>query len=137
MKDIHVGVTGLRRSGKTVFLTAMLYQLLERGSQDLSIIEKAGVKLHPARELLHSPNGDQFPYQDCLASLRQSPPEWPSRTQEETHARVELRCQRNKMRRAVNLINVELDLCKLTTDQVQVYDSHQSLNGGQWRFQVM
>jgi hypothetical protein len=36
MKAIHVGLTGLSRAGKTVFLTSAIHSLLEHTGRDLS-----------------------------------------------------------------------------------------------------
>ncbi len=41
-RNIRLGVTGLRRTGKTVFLTALIYQLLQRDIPPISCVREGG-----------------------------------------------------------------------------------------------
>lgn len=77
---VHLGVTGLRRTGKTVFLTALIYQLTELGSRGLRYFEAKGVTLKSGQ--LSEPRGGtaRFPYSKNLARLRDTPPEFPEPT---------------------------------------------------------
>lgn len=79
--EVHLGVTGLRRSGKTVFLTALIYQLEQLGSTALDSFQNRGITLHPAR--LRWCEGPEFPYETYLSALRQHPPRWPAPTSNE------------------------------------------------------
>ena len=49
VREIHLGVTGLRQSGKTVFLTALAYQLTQCGSDGLSAFDGQQIELFPGR----------------------------------------------------------------------------------------
>ncbi|CAA9225009.1 MAG: Conserved protein YcjX with nucleoside triphosphate hydrolase domain [uncultured Craurococcus sp.] len=81
---IRLAVTGLTRAGKTVFLTAMVANLLAagRGRRTLPLLEQAaggrlrGVRLVPsASEAL-----PRFDVESHLAALAADPPAWPGRT---------------------------------------------------------
>ena len=91
---VHLGVTGLRRTGKTVFLTALLYQLKELGSKGLpafslgkSNSETKPIELTPG-ELSHSGPLQEFPFQRNFESLQQKPAVWPAPTEGESSATV-------------------------------------------------
>lgn len=86
--EVHLGVTGLRRSGKTVFLTALIYQLEQLGSASLDSFENRGITLHPAR--IRWSEGAEFPYERYLAALRQHPPRWPEPTIDEYTCSLEI-----------------------------------------------
>ncbi len=83
--NIHLGVTGLRQTGKTVFLTSLIYQLSELGSKGLDRFEPSGVTLRAAT-IEHSRDGDKerFPYMRFLKGLREKPPRWPAPTNRES-----------------------------------------------------
>ncbi|HAB13425.1 MAG TPA: hypothetical protein DCE47_17230 [Planctomycetaceae bacterium] len=83
--NIHLGVTGLRQTGKTVFLTSLIYQLSELGSKGLSRFEPSGVTLRAAT-IEHSRDRDKerFPYMGFLKGLREKPPRWPAPTSRES-----------------------------------------------------
>jgi len=88
--DIHLGVTGLRRSGKTVFLTRLLYQLEQLGSRNLDAFENKGIRLFPGK-FLKTKFAKPFPYQDHLHRLRSHPPDWPQPSVEECQCVIEFR----------------------------------------------
>ena len=91
---VHLGVTGLRRTGKTVFLTALLYQLKELGSKGLPAFSlgKSNSETKPidliSGELSHSGPLQEFPFRSNYASLQQDPAVWPDRTEGESSATV-------------------------------------------------
>ena len=89
-QHINLGVTGLRRSGKTVFLTALIYQLTERGSDGLRAFEHRGIKLWPAKIVEQGDDLPPFPYEEFLASLRRQQPQWPSPTDQEYACTLEM-----------------------------------------------
>jgi len=87
-KVIRLGVTGLRRSGKTVFLTGLIYQLTELGSKYLEAFANKGVSLRLAR-LDHVGVLPRFPYEVNLQNLRREEPFWPVPTIGESACRLE------------------------------------------------
>jgi hypothetical protein len=81
---IHLGVTGLRRTGKTVFLTALIYQLTQRGSYGWDAFANQRVALDPGTLQPEC----TFPYDQYLRQLRSDMPIWPEVTQREYECTV-------------------------------------------------
>ena len=86
---IHLGVTGLRQSGKTVFLTALAYQLTQCGSEGLDSFGRQKVELFPGKSLL-SRHASQFPFERNLLMLQDCPARWPEPTTSESELAIEV-----------------------------------------------
>ena len=87
----RIAVTGLQRSGKTVFVTSFVHALLHA--------KDAPVEAFPffpwrervrAVELQDIPGLPPFPYRERLADLLAEPPRWPERTEGLSGVRVRL-----------------------------------------------
>ena len=97
-RPIKVAVTGLSRSGKTVFLTSLIANLLAMGTGRPTMpalrahIDKAGkdrlrnVRLVPAR----ASTTPRFDYLGKLADLAAAQPKWPARTEDLAEIELEL-----------------------------------------------
>jgi uncharacterized protein len=94
---IHLGVTGLRRTGKTVFLTSLIYQLRERGSRGLEAFDSRSIELFPA-EFASATGFGKFPYESYVADLRKEPPNWPEPTDTEYQATLVIAFRENSAR---------------------------------------
>lgn len=87
-RHLRLAVTGLRRSGKTVFTTALVHHLLD--GHDLAFVAAVhedryrGARLLPAR-------GPAFPYAVFRRELMADRPTWPEATDRLTVLRLELR----------------------------------------------
>lgn len=86
--SLKLGVTGLSRSGKTVFITSLIYHLLNR--QNLRFFEP-----HTSGRILKvylEPHPDdllpRFDYEGNLAKLTTSPPAWPEGTRHISQLRL-------------------------------------------------
>lgn len=85
---LRLGVTGLSRSGKTVFITSLIYHLLSRSNlpffEPLSSgrIRKVYLEPHPD-DLL-----PRFDYEGKLACLTGRPPAWPEGTKKISQLRL-------------------------------------------------
>ena len=119
MKTIRVGVTGLRRAGKTVFLTSTIYNLLMTTGEHLRKFRKASVSYNGKE--LPPPRGTQrFDIEDKLRHYREKPPSWPEPTEDITGFQIELKltCE-GKRKKRHRLIFVDypgerlLDTCLL------------------------
>jgi uncharacterized protein len=95
---IHLGVTGLRRTGKTVFLTSLIYQLRERGSRELASFGARSIELLPA-EMTTTTGCGKFPFEAVVADLRREPPAWPQPTYTEYQATLVTPFRQNRARR--------------------------------------
>jgi predicted YcjX-like family ATPase len=97
-RPIKVAVTGLSRSGKTVFLTSLIANLLAMGTGRPTMpalrahIDKSGrerlrdVRLVPAR----ASTTPRFDYPAKLADLAAAQPKWPARTEDLAEIELEL-----------------------------------------------
>jgi predicted YcjX-like family ATPase len=97
-RPIKVAVTGLSRSGKTVFLTSLIANLLAMGTGRPTMpalrarIDKGGrerlrnIRLVPAR----ASTTPRFDYSGKLADLAAAQPRWPARTEDLAEIELEL-----------------------------------------------
>ncbi|MBK4715864.1 MULTISPECIES: YcjX family GTP-binding protein [Tenebrionibacter/Tenebrionicola group] len=97
-RHLRLAVTGLSRSGKTAFITAIVNQLLNvHAGARLPLLSAAreerllGVKRVPQRDL----GIPRFTYDEGLAQLYGSPPAWPTPTRGVSEMRLALRYRSN------------------------------------------
>ena len=97
-RHLRLAVTGLSRSGKTAFITAMVNQLLSVNNGArlpmLSAVREErllGVKRVPQRDL----GIPRFTYDEGLAQLYGNPPGWPTPTRGVSEMRLALRYRSN------------------------------------------
>ena len=86
---LRIGVTGLSRAGKTVFITSLIANLLDRSRM-------SGLKANPlitAAFLQPQPDDTlpRFAYEQHLQALRDTPPHWPESTSSLSQLRLSLR----------------------------------------------
>ncbi len=90
---VRLGVTGLARSGKTVFITSLVANLLNRGRMP----QVSGVASGAVIQSYLRPQPDdtipRFAYEANLAALTGASPTWPSATSAISELRVSLRIQ--------------------------------------------
>jgi uncharacterized protein len=85
---LRLGVTGLARSGKTVFITALVRSLVSGGRLPYFAAMAEG---RIARAYLEPQPDDSLPrfaYEEHLAALAADPPEWPESTRRISQLRV-------------------------------------------------
>ena len=88
---LRLGVTGLSRAGKTVFITSLVANLLDRGrmlhlsAQAEGRIQAAALRPGPDRET------PRFAYEDHLGALLGPEPHWPQSTRRISTLRVSFR----------------------------------------------
>ena len=90
---VRLGVTGLSRAGKTVFITSLVANLLDRGRMGQLLGAANGV----VRAAYLQPQPDdttpRFEYEAHLAALSADPPHWPQSTRTVSQLRVSLKVQ--------------------------------------------
>lgn len=81
VKTIRVGLTGLARAGKTMFLTAVIHNFLEHNGHSLRRFNEEHWQYHgwPARLRRRAA---RFPFQENLDRLQGPRPVWPEQTHE-------------------------------------------------------
>lgn len=88
---IRLGVTGLSRAGKTVFITGLVANLLDRGRMPQLVAARDGriaaAWLQPQPDLTLP----RFDYEGHLAALLGEPPRWPEGTRALSELRLSLR----------------------------------------------
>lgn len=94
---IRLGVTGLSRSGKTVFITSLVANLLERGR--MPQFQAAATGRIEAAFLQPQPNDTlpRFDYENHLTQMTGKKPMWPHGTHAISQLRVSLRVQPSGM----------------------------------------
>lgn len=90
---LRLGVTGLSRAGKTVFITALVHNLMEPGRmQRMRAMREGvvrGVWLHPQPDLTLP----RFDYERHLAALTGPEPRWPEGTRAISEIRLSFRLE--------------------------------------------
>lgn len=94
---IRIGVTGLARSGKTVFITSLVANLLDRGRMPHLLAASEGRIL--AAYLQPQPNDTvpRFDFEAHMGALTGTPPRWPGSTRAVSELRISLRVKPNGM----------------------------------------
>lgn len=108
-RSVRLAVTGLSRSGKTVFITSLVHQLIHGMNNDhlpffelVSTERLHGVKQQPQPDL-HIPT---FRYDLSVESLMADPPQWPEPTSSISEIRLAIRYRpKNKLLRRFSPIN--------------------------------
>ena len=91
--SVRLGVTGLARSGKTVFTTALVHHLVE-GHALPSLRASAQGRIRRAR-LDHQPDDvvSRFPYEEHVAALAKER-RWPRSTERISELRLDIEFER-------------------------------------------
>ncbi|SPF79957.1 YcjX family protein [Pseudoprimorskyibacter insulae] len=92
---IRIGVTGLARSGKTVFITSLVANLLDRGRMP-QLLPAADGRI-TAAYLQPQPNDTvpRFDYETHLGAMTSPTPHWPDSTRATSELRLSLRVRPN------------------------------------------
>ena len=90
---IRLGVTGLSRAGKTVFITSLVANLMDRGRMPQLVAAREGA----IRTAYLQPQPDdtlpRFAYESYLAQLTSPTPSWPEGTRQISELRLSLKVQ--------------------------------------------
>ncbi len=108
---IRLGVTGLARSGKTVFITALVRALVSGGrlpyftAMAEGRIERAYLEPQPDDAV------PRFAYEEHLADLGKDPPQWPEGTRRISQLRITLNyLPQGAVRRALGPARLHVDI---------------------------
>ena len=109
--SLRLGVTGLARAGKTVFITALVRNLVTGGRLPFFVPDADG---RIVRAYLEPQPDDQIPrfdYEAHLAELLGDPPAWPDSTRRISQLRITIEYQtQNRIKRALGLSKLHLDI---------------------------
>ena len=88
--SVRLGVTGLSRAGKTVFITALVHNLIHGGRLPFFSAASQGRLLRTFLEPQPDDGVPRFAYEEHLARLTGSPPDWPESTRRVSQLRLTL-----------------------------------------------
>jgi predicted YcjX-like family ATPase len=88
---IRLGVTGLARSGKTVFITSLVANLMDRGRMPGLLAESEGRILSAYLQPQPDDTLPRFDYESHLADLTAREPHWPDSTRSISELRLSLK----------------------------------------------
>ncbi|WP_420013561.1 YcjX family protein [Tateyamaria sp.] len=92
---IRLGVTGLARSGKTVFITSLVANLLDRGRMPHLLAANEGRITAAYLQPQPDDTVPRFDYETHMGALTGTPPQWPDSTRAVSELRVSLRIKPN------------------------------------------
>lgn len=109
--SLRLGVTGLARSGKTVFITALIRNLTQGGRLPFFAPYADGRLLSADLEPQPDDNVPRFDYEAHVAALAADPPAWPESTRRVSEVRVALAfLPQHPIRRALGIRRLNLDI---------------------------
>lgn len=109
--SLRLGVTGLARSGKTVFITALIRNLTQGGRLPFFAPYAEGRLLSADLEPQPDDNVPRFDYEAHVSALAQDPPRWPESTRRVSEVRVALSfVPEHPIRRALGIRRLNLDI---------------------------
>ncbi len=88
---IRLGVTGLSRAGKTVFITSLVANLMDRGRMPQFVPAANGAILSAYLQPQPDDTVPRFPFEDHLSKITSKTPSWPEGTRRTSELRLSLR----------------------------------------------
>lgn len=109
--SVRLGVTGLARSGKTVFITSLVRNLVGGGRLPFFAAEAEGRIVRAYLEPQPDDAVPRFDYETHLGSLEADSPAWPESTRRISELRVTIEYKsQNSWKRALGLSKMHLDI---------------------------
>jgi predicted YcjX-like family ATPase len=108
---LRLGVTGLARSGKTVFITALIRNLMVGGRLPFFGAMAEGRITRAYLEPQPDDNVARFAYEEHLAELGADPPRWPESTRQVSQLRITIEyVPASRLRRALTTGRLHVDI---------------------------
>ena len=108
---LRLGVTGLARSGKTVFITALVRNLVSGGRLPFLSSDAEGRIESACLEPQPDDSVPRFDYEAHLSSLERDPAEWPDSTRRISELRVTITFKAaSRWRRALGIRRLHIDI---------------------------
>ncbi|MGQ0456940.1 MAG: YcjX family protein [Hyphomicrobium sp.] len=109
--SIRLGVTGLARSGKTVFITALVRNLVSGGRLPFFAPDAEGRIVRAYLEPQPDDSVPRFDYERHIGELAADPPRWPESTRRISELRVTIEYRsESRIKRALGLSKLHLDI---------------------------
>ena len=104
-------MTGLARAGKTVFITALVRNLIVGGRLPFFAAHAQGRIVRAYLEPQPDDDVPRFAYEDHLAALARDPPDWPDSTRRLSQLRLTIEYRpRNALKRSLGLDRIHVDI---------------------------
>ena len=108
---VRLGVTGLARAGKTVFITALVRNLIVGGRLPFFAAHAQGRIVRAYLEPQPDDDVPRFAYEDHLATLARDPPNWPESTRRLSQLRLTIEYRpRSKLKRSLGMDRIHIDI---------------------------
>jgi hypothetical protein len=108
---LRLGVTGLARAGKTVFITALVRNLVEGGRLPFFGPEAEGRIIRAFLAPQPDDAVPRFAYEEHLDALARDPPEWPESTRRISQLRVTIEyTSASRIKRTLGLSRLHIDI---------------------------
>ena len=108
---VRLGVTGLSRSGKTVFITALVRNLVAGGRLPFFTPDAEGRIVRAYLEPQPDDSVPRFEYESHFDCLQADPPTWPESTRRISQLRVTIEYRpQSSLKRALGLSKLHLDI---------------------------
>lgn len=108
---LRLGVTGLAQSGKTVFITSLVRNLIAGGRLPFFTPMAEGRILRAYLEPQPDDRVPRFSYEEHLAELGKDPPQWPASTRRISQLRLTIEyTSRSAVRRALAMGRLHVDI---------------------------
>lgn len=109
--SVRLGVTGLSRAGKTIFITALTRNLLVGGRLPFFEPDAEGRIVRAFLEPQPDDSVPRFDYERHLSELAAEPPRWPSSTRRISELRITIEYRSaNAIKRALGISKLHLDI---------------------------
>ncbi|HYD15947.1 MAG TPA: YcjX family protein, partial [Hyphomicrobium sp.] len=109
--SLRLGVTGLARSGKTVFITALIRNLTQGGRLPFFVPYAEGRLISADLEPQPDDEVPRFDYEGHVRALAAEPPVWPDSTRRVSEVRIALTfTSEHPLRRALGIRRLNLDI---------------------------
>ncbi len=109
--SIRLGVTGLSRAGKTVFITSLVHNLVSGGRLPFFNPDAEGRIVRAYLEPQPDDSIPRFDYEGHLDELFSDPPSWPESTRRISQLRVTIEYRsENPLKRVLGLSKLHLDI---------------------------
>ena len=116
---IRLGVTGLARSGKTVFITALVHNLIRGGRLPFFRAATEGRIVRAYLEPQPDDSVPRFAYEDHIACLTSQPPTWPESTRQISQLRLTLEYEPSSfLRRRLGTSKLHIDIVEGTPSKL-------------------
>lgn len=103
MKTINIGITGLKETGKTIFITSLINHLLEGNGSTLECFEDNQVDFFGETGIIKS-KFRKFPYKKYIYDFTKDIPDWPKKTVDIFDYCINLKLKENNKTKEVKLI---------------------------------